>query len=498
MVTDAPAVPTVTVNAPAFAMISEPFSYSITFDNTGTEPGYGPFIDERLAPGLDASGPPTLFGSPVPVVTTVDNSTGTAAVTFVHPYTGETITVNPGEEYRVFELPFGSVVPDQPAFDLQFSAITDKTEGAQVGVPLEIDARGGFRFGLDPVENPTTDPPIVSFENTDTVTPTVLEVSKVVIAPESETATGPNFPRTFEITLDVANGETISGLNITDVMPDNLRYIPGSLAVTGGGAFTTISEPDVPTAIDPADRTLELTFASVTGTLSDSDIVVQYQVFVPEFDAAGDPVIDPVTGQSMPSTNGVDGFATYDPDGPAGPLPPSTISDTVAAPALLPNTATLIDKSLATQKEVALFNDTGVAGLGPLDTLQYTINLQVSDFFEFDNLLVIDLIGDGQHFDTSFTPTFELQRERSDNEWDVYSGVGAGSNFTFDRNLAATGITTANFNVSATMLALGADSLLTGDLARDSTLTSGHDPYHHLSTRSLKPPTSGRLRRIRA
>ena len=152
-------------------------------------------------------------------------------------------------------------------------------------------------------------------------------------------------------------------------MPDNLRYIPGSLAVTGGGAFTTISEPDVPTAIDPADRTLELTFASVTGTLSDSDIVVQYQVFVPEFDAAGDPVIDPVTGQSMPSTNGVDGFATYDPDGPAGPLPPSTISDTVAAPALLPNTATLIDKSLATQKEVALFNDTGVAGLGPLDTL---------------------------------------------------------------------------------------------------------------------------------
>ena len=57
VVTDAPAVPTVTVNAPAFAMISEPFSYSITFDNTGTEPGYGPFIDERLAPGLGRQRP---------------------------------------------------------------------------------------------------------------------------------------------------------------------------------------------------------------------------------------------------------------------------------------------------------------------------------------------------------------------------------------------------------------------------------------------------------
>ena len=111
VVTDAPAVPTVTVNAPDFAMISEPFSYTLTFDNTGTAVGYGPFVDERLAPGLDAVGPPTLFGSPVPVVATVDNSTGTSAVNFLHPYTGETIIINPGEEYRVFELPFGSVVP---------------------------------------------------------------------------------------------------------------------------------------------------------------------------------------------------------------------------------------------------------------------------------------------------------------------------------------------------------------------------------------------------
>ena len=36
VVTNAPAVPTVTVNAPDFAMISEPFSYTLTFDNTGT------------------------------------------------------------------------------------------------------------------------------------------------------------------------------------------------------------------------------------------------------------------------------------------------------------------------------------------------------------------------------------------------------------------------------------------------------------------------------
>ena len=298
------------------------------------------------------------------------------------------------------------------------------------------------------------------------MTPTVFEVSKVVIAPESETVSGPNFPRTFQLTVDVANGETISGLNVTDVMPDNLQYIPNSLTVTGGGAFTTNSVPLVPTAVAEADRTFDLSFASVTGTLSDTDIVIQYQIFVPEFDAAGNPVINPVTGAPVNSTNGVDGLATYDPDGTAGPLPPAQIQDTVAQPALLPNTATLIDKSLATQKGVALVNDAGATGVGPLDTLQYTINVQVSDFFEFNNLIVTDLISDGQHFDASFTPLIS---------WSENGVPGNGTfagNFTFNRNLVS-GVTTANFNVSSAMVALGANSLLTGDLARDSTLTSG-------------------------
>ena len=89
--------------------------------------------------------PPTLFGSPVPVVATFENPDGTKP-TFVHTYTGETITLGEGEEYRVFR-PFWQRCPDQPPFVLQFSAETDKIEGALVGVPLEISARGGFGFG---------------------------------------------------------------------------------------------------------------------------------------------------------------------------------------------------------------------------------------------------------------------------------------------------------------------------------------------------------------
>ena len=169
----------------------------------------------------------------MPVVATVDNSTGTSAVNFLHPYTGETIIINPGEEYRVYELPFGSVVPRSR--HLISSSARSRTRPRVLGSAFLLISTRGADSGSDWIRSITQPPTRRLFppRNRTPVTPTVFEVSKVVIAPESETATGPNFPKTFELTVDVANGETITGLNITDVMPANLQYIPGSLTVCG-------------------------------------------------------------------------------------------------------------------------------------------------------------------------------------------------------------------------------------------------------------------------
>ena len=463
------ATPVVAVDAPDRPMISEAFDYSISFDNTGTPPnaeGYGPFIDQRLPEGLDLTGGATVYGQGIAAAKSVDNSTGATAVTFEHPFTNETITVQAGEEYYIYELPFGSLVPAQPKVDVAFQATTDKTEGALVDSPLVIEARGGFRFGLDPLNNPTTDPPIVSGVVTDTVTPTAMEVSKAVIAPEGETATGPNYARTFQIKVDIANGETVTDLTVRDLLPTNLQYIPGSLAVTGA-AHTVNAEPVAPTLPAAADRDLELLFATVTGTTSKSDITIQYQVFVPEFDASGAPVLDPSTGAATTSTNGVDATATYDPDGPSGPLPPGTIHDTVADPGSLPNTATLTDRSLATQKSLALVNDINAAGLGPGDTMRYTIDVQASDFFEFANLDFTDLVSDGQRFDSLSAPTLTFRENGV-----TTAGVFDPSDYSFVRD-GITGVTTLTFDVSSAMQGLGGDGFLTGDLARDAILTSG-------------------------
>ena len=57
------------------------------------------------------------------------------------------------------------------------------------------------------------------------MTPTILRLTKTYIGPEDETATGPNFPRQYRITVDVATGQTVTDLDLTDVLPGNLQFI---------------------------------------------------------------------------------------------------------------------------------------------------------------------------------------------------------------------------------------------------------------------------------
>src|SRR6185436_715817 len=64
----------------------------------------------------------------------------------------------------------------------------------------------------------------------------------------------------------------------------------------------------------------------------------------------------------------------------------------------------LTDKSIAIQKSVANVADIGPAGYSVGDTLEYTLQFQVSDYFAFQNVVISDTISDGQHYDPSFTP----------------------------------------------------------------------------------------------
>ncbi|MDJ0688388.1 MAG: hypothetical protein QNJ41_07750 [Xenococcaceae cyanobacterium MO_188.B32] len=65
----------------------------------------------------------------------------------------------------------------------------------------------------------------------------------------------------------------------------------------------------------------------------------------------------------------------------------------------------LEDRSIAIQKTVANITDSSNS---PGDILEYTLEFQVSDYFAFQNIDIIDTFSDGQRFNNSFTPTLTV------------------------------------------------------------------------------------------
>ncbi len=134
----AAATPSSTLAGLGDRLIGEEFTFTATFDNTGTDTGYAPFID-LLFPrnGADGSaGADTpdgiefigvdYLGLPVRVdrlpVPDDDGAGPGTTGTVEHPLTGELITATAGDELVVLSAPFGSFAPGQPAADLAVTA----------------------------------------------------------------------------------------------------------------------------------------------------------------------------------------------------------------------------------------------------------------------------------------------------------------------------------------------------------------------------------------
>ncbi|HIK30019.1 MAG TPA: isopeptide-forming domain-containing fimbrial protein, partial [Oscillatoriales cyanobacterium M4454_W2019_049] len=469
------ATPITTINLPAEEFINETFNFSVTFDNNGTSEGYGPFFD-MVVPGEINVGTASYLGAAVNTIEYTRTATGWvdsggAAVT-EHPYGAafSLPTADTGDKWYVVELPFGSFTTEQPTADIQFSGNTlNKTDGARVGVGLNISSTGGFRYGNDPLDNPTTDPPVTGSLTSQTITPKVLELTKDANAPEEETATGENFARTYTLTVNIANGETISNLEVKDFLPNNLVYVPGTLAIAGATADSIA----LPTAGAPANNNqLSITLDPVTGTTSDSDVVITYQAYAPQFDANNASVIDPASGDDRLALNESQVTGTYD----GNPVSDAT-TDAVGAEDD-PADYKLNLRSIAIQKGVEVV---GGDDAKPGERLRYTLNFQVSDYFSFDNIVIDDVFSDGQRFDSSFAPTLTISGNNG------ITGSTSFGNFTGNVNnsfslddltgnvaTGTDGSTALNFNISQRLIdgSVDADGILVGDFV-DATREGG-------------------------
>ncbi|WP_226701838.1 isopeptide-forming domain-containing fimbrial protein [Microbulbifer elongatus] len=467
------ATPSATVDAPAEDFINESTDIGFSFDNDGDTTGYGPFIDVVAGPGLEIESVNGLAGANVETYTYENGQwvdSGGNPVEF-HPYdfnqTGA-IPLPPGTEgatWYAIQLPFGSFTPGQPSFDFSISALLDEAAGAMVGVPIPIWVRPGFAFGNDPLNNPDTDPPILSNPIETTVTPTVIDVTKVAqdgdgdnssIGDDGETVTGPSEPVTWQVSVDIANLSTINNLVVTEVVPNNFYYLPGNVVVTDAGGNTLQEGVDYDLTEPPEGATnnaeLIVEFSNpVIGIEGGGDIVITYTGYVPDFDANGNPiVINDGANDAVRNTASVTG--DYNGEG---------ISD--SDDAIITATAT------ALQKSVTAIEDNGGAGNTPGDRLQYTLTLQVSDYMELANLILTDTMQDGIEIDPdSFT--FELFVNGNTVGPDA---LGAG-NTSVVVNDPGDGTTDISIDLSQELIDRGisADGSLIGDLFADA-ITEG-------------------------
>jgi fimbrial isopeptide formation D2 family protein/uncharacterized repeat protein (TIGR01451 family) len=425
--------------------MGENFQFTTTFNNTGSDTGYGPFVDfifpvngvdgnagADTPDGIDFVGA-TYLGEALNTIEITFPDDGSGTGTIDHPFavdnTGSPlqITGTAGDKLVVVELPFGSFTSGQPPVDIVVTATTSNL--ADLGQGLEIQTRSGFRYGADPLDNPTDpDPSVVSdsgFDVTDpssagnrwaerlTITPTLMELTKTYLGPEDEIATGPNHEQQYRIDVDIAAGQTISNLDIIDSLPNNVVVTSIDSVLVNGVAVAYTDNLSSLTFPANSQDLIITPNSAVTGTTSTTDVSVVFSFYVTEFDANVDRVI-PINGEDDTTSN-PDSRSFNNARAVGDWTPIDSIRDAggtdnaVADPDSVNPEHILDDKAIAIQKSVQIINNAGgVAGANPGDTLRYTFNFQISDYYTFGDLIIDDIFQDGQRFDFGYDATFDV------------------------------------------------------------------------------------------
>ncbi len=427
--------------APSEVLIGENFTFTVNLQNTGDAPGYGPYVDVVLPQtGADGAGAATDDGVSFVGATYAGQAVQATTLTFdasghaTHPYartnTGAPVVVNgtAGDQLVVLRLPFGSYVPSQPAVPIVITASTSSL--ADAGTALTLKTNGGFMYGNDPTDNPTTDPSLIGATSTTTVSPTLLRLSTTYIGPEDETSTGPNWPRQYTVAVDVANGQTVTNLDLTDVLPSDAQFI----AVDSTSGTTTA--PSTPSTSTPGG-TLTRRFASITGTAASVEASITFSLSIPRLDAGSGVVLNASTGAASTAVEDARASASWTPTDVRDSA--GTVTSNTTA-----NDHTLNVRSLAVQDAVSDLTHPGSPR--PDDSLQHTLSTQISDFFAFDGVQVTDTISDGQLVDGAFSPTISYLRNGT-----TTSGSFDPANVSVVPN--GDGTSNVTFNVSAELLA---------------------------------------------
>jgi len=488
------AAPTVSLSSGGSdVLLGDTFTFTASFTNPSDQVGYAPYIDVFIpTTGKDGAGSATddgvsfvsatFQGVAIQSFEVIFDANGNATHPLAKGSDGQPLVIHAadfglraGDTMWVLQLPNASITKGQPPIDilvtLQLSNLADTnlTDGAP---DLTIKARGGFQFGNTSADDPSADPTLIESGTHDFIVhPTMVELTMTTDVPDGQTVTGPNYSRSITVTASTASDQTLSNVVVEHDLPNDIMVT--SIVPGAGGTVSSITLQDgtVITDGDAIATTLaagaylshyEVTYATLSGSV---DTTVNF--YVPEVDSNGAPVLDPTTGAPRSITiAGPEATAQWTPlDTRDVPLNPDAVLSGSGDP------ATFQVLSIVVYKTPTVSTDTGTVGASPGDTLTYSLEVDISDYFAFGrnvlnqgNLVITDVATDGQTL-VSGSGRMVVTIDGVTYTWDVVSTVSVDP---------VTGVTTLTLDLAQTLRTNGqALAALVGDLAFDDVRTAG-------------------------
>ena len=407
-------------NNPADVFINESFNFQMVFKNLGDATGFQPYIQLIAPKELTHFTVSYSNRKIVPIKvgifneSTYDNTTG--LYTLRDPFTKKEVHGPANSTFYILQYPLGSFTVDAPDAVLN---ITSSIGVLEIGKLLNFTVTPVFRYGNSPIDDPVNYPPIYGETVTGWVNPVVVKIDKSSSLNEHETATGSNFPFSYSVNINIANGAKIENITITDVIPSDVMYLGSPVLYDSKGrvidsSLYTIEEP----AGNKTGGKLILKLKEAVGDLSTTSITLKYKAYAPEFDnSTGDniTIINSETGGGVAAASTVDMNYTY-------------VNDTYNAS----NSYSIYLKSLATQKYSEILTGSGqLHPIVPHNLIVYKINFEISDYFAFDDLVVYDKfdthkVGSAQKFLSEYEPVLSIYGKTYELNESYYSVVSLG------------------------------------------------------------------------
>ena len=482
-------------------LLGDNFTETVTFTNTAANAtGYGPiinlFVPTNTATDTETATlhTATYLGSALDlthkftlVVDPNDSSKVGAFNPYVLDHSGNPTFIDApagfkaGDTMYALVLPFGSFTVGQPTASvvLNFTADASSEVTSHSGDSLKIAAVGAYEFGADALANPGADPSILGTAVSSSTTVSLVHIEAKTDLHEDETATGPNNPFNYIVTITTApavtNADPIKNFDLTFQLPDQVQEIGGTGAITltgDTGSVTLNGNAGHPGAAQGGSVTIDFNPMKTTTT-------VTVPVFVPQTDASGATILVPGSHYvtTVNDANPYSYTANWTPvlGLAAGTREDISVNSTTAV--------TFTAKALAIQVHDNAGGSAGGDGqIVPGQSYTETIDFQVSDYVDLNNLVITDVIGDGFTLKPGSTVTLTVDNANGTNptvtgsfgtvtsttatvngQTVVVSGSGtdgAGhTDLNYTRNdVSGDGTTTMNFMVGTLL----ADSLVSG------------------------------------